>query len=822
MKIYGKTKIKDYDSLEETQNIKAETELDVEEEENNESSNKKMILLIGGAILLVIIVIIIFFIFRSGNKTNEQRTIDNKIIQPIPLFQKNQSLAQSKVNEMNQQNNGTNRQNIGVNQQNNGTNRQNIGVNQQNNGTNQQQNLFGNQHLPQKETIHQVYEIKKPLNLNISKHKQFFPSLSINQKSNVTNISDLFKSKTLFINDKKLTYNYIHFIRQNDKDEEKYKKELVERVEFNGIVGQKKGQINLPDFYKLCNKKKIYYLKDFKASDNPDISIIIPMYNTNIDIVKTIRSIQNQSFKTYEIIIVDDKSTYRKELYKSLFESEPRLRIFTHLKNIGTWRKRLDGFLYSRGQYILHLNPGDILADNYVLEDAFNLVTRYSLDTVRFSFSKTIYNKNFNDNMVFGRMKIYPQKHTKIIYGRPDYNVHEFGYGTVWNRLVRNNMFTKGLDLVDEFIINANKDLWEDMWWNDLIDRVSFSNLVVNRLGYIFLYERENAFEPRIRFKFQRDKTIKEFILFWFFDYQLLDKENDKKLTLDTLYNYNKKNNTFCRLPMRLEFLTSKFDMYERLLKLLMSDSYVSEKDKKFVKELYSSYTKMFKKKKKPKIKINKTISSTSKIRKKTNSTSNIIKNDTNKNITSNISKKKNRNSHENATKARNETKDEITKNGKEKKISNETKNVNETKSSNETKNINKIKSNKETKNVNETKSSNETTKNENITKARNETTTNETNKNENATKSGNETSKERTQNGNVTKSSNETIKDTTKNGNTTKSDNETLKDTTENENATKTSNETINETNKNNDVLGMNQTKSSTINKSGKRRLRM
>ena len=88
--------------------------------------------------------------------------------------------------------------------------------------------------------------------------------------------------------------------------------------------------------------------------------------------MKSIRSIQNQSFKNIEIIIVNDCSTDNSSKYFNyLLETDPRIRIFHHLQNMGCWRSRLDGFLYSRGKYIIYFDMGDIYSDEFVLEDAY-------------------------------------------------------------------------------------------------------------------------------------------------------------------------------------------------------------------------------------------------------------------------------------------------------------------------------------------------------------------------------------------------------------------------------------------------------------------
>jgi len=596
--VIGNKNMKDFDSIEESQKIKSSNEPDNEEEGKDSKDNiniRKLAILIGGIVLLVIMIFFIFNYFRteynSYNPPYDQRRINNQPFQPFQQNQQNQQYQQNQQNLLINQKNETNQQPIPPIENN------QIPPLEQNNTLQQiplQQNLSLPQNLAsQQNEIHQVYEIKNQLNLNISNYLSIFPKLNLKKKWDVKlfNLDKIFNSKILYLNDANITYDYIHFIRQKDKDEDKYKKKTFENLYFDpNIALPREGQIPLKDFYKICQQKKIDFVNKNIASKEPNISIVIPIFNKTSDIVKTIRSIQNQTYKSLEIIIVDDIISNYKESYKNFFKNEPRLRVFSQLKRMSIWRKRLDGFLYSRGKYILHIFPGDILADNYVLEDLYNLVTKYDLDTVRFSFSKTKYNEAFNDNPIFGNMMIYPQKYIRIEYGRPDYNVHIFGYGTIYNRLVRANMFTKGLELVDENILNANKDLWEDMWWNDLIDRVSFSNLVVNRLGYIFLYNRNTSVEPTIKNIYLKDKTIREFIYFWYFDYILLPKSDNKKAIIKTISDYNRLDNTFCRLPMHVDFLLSKFDIYERLLILLIEDPFVLNEDKQIIKEIYKKY----------------------------------------------------------------------------------------------------------------------------------------------------------------------------------------------------------------------------------------
>lgn len=259
----------------------------------------------------------------------------------------------------------------------------------------------------------------------------------------------------------------------------------------------------------------------------------------------------------------------------------------------------MDGFLYSKGRYILHLDAGLILSDDLVLEDIYNISQKYDLDTVRFSFSDTLDDKQFKKYKIISGMNIYPILLTKILYGRPGYNIKDYGFGTIWNRLVRADIISKGLDLVDSTILNFRKNLWDGWWWNDLIDRVSFSNVVVNRLGLIYLNKKKIEMKPSIRNNKEKDKTIREFIAFLYFDLILLKDNDNKKSIIDNLKKLNEKNNTYDNIHIRLDYLKNKSPIFLKLIKKLLLDPNVMNDDKIYIKKLSKQIKYMIKSRRK-------------------------------------------------------------------------------------------------------------------------------------------------------------------------------------------------------------------------------
>lgn len=87
---------------------------------------------------------------------------------------------------------------------------------------------------------------------------------------------------------------------------------------------------------------------------------MIPAYNAELYILKALQSCSNQTYKDIEIIFCDDGSTDRTlEIAKEYSKIEPRLRIFTHSKNLGEAAARNTCLANSNGEYVARLDADD-------------------------------------------------------------------------------------------------------------------------------------------------------------------------------------------------------------------------------------------------------------------------------------------------------------------------------------------------------------------------------------------------------------------------------------------------------------------------------
>lgn len=96
-----------------------------------------------------------------------------------------------------------------------------------------------------------------------------------------------------------------------------------------------------------------------KENENIVLSVVVPVYNGANYIASCVRNIQNQSYKDYEVIIVNDGSTDNsKEVIDSVIADDKRFQAI-HKKNGGTAHTRNAGLDVAKGKYILFLDVDD-------------------------------------------------------------------------------------------------------------------------------------------------------------------------------------------------------------------------------------------------------------------------------------------------------------------------------------------------------------------------------------------------------------------------------------------------------------------------------
>ena len=411
-----------------------------------------------------------------------------------------------------------------------------------------------------------------------------FPKISLDNKRTAS-LSEIFNSRILYIPDSILTGDYIRYIRPlKEENNLIYNKKYSEKDTFitSNDFKRRDNQIIYTDYFKLCFEEKLLDSNKIEYDNKPIISIIVTTYNKEKMLLKSIRSIQNQSFKNIEIIIVNDASTDNSDkIFKYLLETDPRIRIFNHLKNMGCWRSRLNGILYSRGKYVILFDIDDFYEDNYVLEDAYNIMEKYNLDSSKFLF-RIIHGY---DRISASRLFFNVTGQSKIIYGPENiinFNTKIFSFwGNVWNRLTRANIMIKAIYLLNDYVLNLYKNVWDDVWWNTIISKASFSYLIYERIGYIYNQDGKGQGSPKFITDEQKDKNLKEYLGFLYFRYNMLPKNDTKTVIVDKLKEYDAHN-----IDPKLSNLRTKFEVLYNLIKILNEDPYVSADNKVFLNKI--------------------------------------------------------------------------------------------------------------------------------------------------------------------------------------------------------------------------------------------
>lgn len=189
------------------------------------------------------------------------------------------------------------------------------------------------------------------------------------------------------------------------------------------------------------------------------ISVIIPVYNVEAYIRKSLESVCRQSYKDLEIIIIDDGSTDSSGIICDEYARKDKRIIVKHQKNGGAASAKNTGLKIANGEYLAFLD-----SDDFLELDAYEIMVRelnkYQADVVQCGFYKVYKNKREEKLDILEVKEFDACSYLKHF-------TENWTCGLLWDKLYRrrifdNIYFEEGHKIDDEFftykgIMNARK-----------------------------------------------------------------------------------------------------------------------------------------------------------------------------------------------------------------------------------------------------------------------------------------------------------------------------------------------------------------------------
>ena len=100
--------------------------------------------------------------------------------------------------------------------------------------------------------------------------------------------------------------------------------------------------------------------------NNPKVSIIVPVYNTEKYLHACLDSIMAQTFTDFEAILIDDGSTDGSGRICDEYAAKDSRFVVVHKQNEGVAKARITAFEHSKGELITFIDADDYVSPEYL------------------------------------------------------------------------------------------------------------------------------------------------------------------------------------------------------------------------------------------------------------------------------------------------------------------------------------------------------------------------------------------------------------------------------------------------------------------------
>ena len=173
------------------------------------------------------------------------------------------------------------------------------------------------------------------------------------------------------------------------------------------------------------------------------ISILIPVYNADKYLTECLKSVANQTFIDFEVLIIDDGSTDRSGTICDEFAFQDSRFCVRHQKNSGggvTRNRLLDWAARCHSKYIVWIDADDLVSPNYlkVLYEAIESNPQYNIVQCGFTSDKAAFE---NVNLDKSKKNEWSVCDTEKLLSEMQNGKHGIAFTVLWNKIYKKEVY---------------------------------------------------------------------------------------------------------------------------------------------------------------------------------------------------------------------------------------------------------------------------------------------------------------------------------------------------------------------------------------------
>ena len=247
---------------------------------------------------------------------------------------------------------------------------------------------------------------------------------------------------------------------------------------------------------------------------NDLVSVIIPVYNSEKTLRKCIGSVQEQTYRNLEIILIDDGSADKSaEICDALAKEDDRITVI-HIPNGGAGNARNVGIELSHGKYLAFADSDDY-ADKDMIEELFCAAEANKSDCAVSAVSSETLSES-------AEVSFSDETNGEILYSLFEKNILYAPWAKLYrSSVIRNNHVDFPTDL------NYGEDMVFNVRHMRHIDTISY----VNKNYYHYIRDNQESLSQKVRWNmFDNDMVFEE---------QLRDLFIEKNIFTDRIKEYD-------------------------------------------------------------------------------------------------------------------------------------------------------------------------------------------------------------------------------------------------------------------------------------------